>query len=143
METFLNPGRDEIRTLLERTRSIAVVGLSNNPARPSHHVAAYLQAAGYRILPVNPHLSQVLGEPAWPDLDSVPGELDMVCLFRRSEEVPPLAEAALRRSARSLWLQDHVIHVAAALGARAAGLTVVMNDCLLRQHQSLFGARGA
>jgi hypothetical protein len=116
-----------------------VVGISVNPARPSFRVSQYLQAAGYRILPVNPLLDEVLGERAWPDLDAVPEPLDMVCLFRRSEEVPPLAEAAIRLGARSLWLQDLVVHPAAAAAARRAGLVVVMNDCLLRQHQSLFG----
>jgi predicted CoA-binding protein len=138
-ESFSNPPLDVMRQLLRETRSIAVVGLSDNPARPSHRVAAYLQAAGYRIVPVNPLLREALGEPAVPDLDSVPGALDMVCLFRRSEEVPPLAEAAVRLAARSLWMQDHVVHGPSALMARAAGLTVVMNDCLLRRHQQLLG----
>jgi len=138
-QSFRNPPTDELRRLLQDTRSIAVVGLSDNPARPSHRVSGYLQAAGYRIVPVNPGIAQVLGERAWPDLDSVPGELDMVCLFRRSEEVPPLAEAAVRRSARSLWMQDHVVHAPAAHMAREAGLVVVMNDCLLRRHQQLLG----
>jgi len=141
--SFSNPPLDALRHLLRETRSIAVVGLSDNPARPSHRVAAYLQAAGYRIVPVNPLLREALGEAAYPDLDAVPGELDMVCLFRRSEEVPPLAEAAVRRGARSLWMQDHVVHLPSALLAREAGLVVVMNDCLLRRHQQLLGPPGA
>lgn len=143
METFHNPPRAEIRRCLEETRSIVVVGLSDNSSRPSWRVASYLQAAGYQIVPVNPLVDMVLGQKAWPDLDSVPGPLDMVCLFRRSAEVPPLAEIAIRRGARSFWLQDQVVHGEAAARARAAGLFVVMNDCLLRQHQSLLGAPGA
>jgi uncharacterized protein len=139
MESFSNPGLEEIRRLLTESRTIAVVGLSDDPARPSHRVAAYLQLAGYQILPVNPRISETLGERAWPELDALPGPVDVVCVFRRGEEVPPVAEAAIRLGCRALWLQDGVVHAAAAARARAAGLVVVMNDCMLRRHLSLLG----
>lgn len=139
MEGFVNPSLAEIRRLLERARAIAVVGLSDKAERPSHRVAAYLQAAGYRIVPVNPALDEALGERAWPTLEEAPRPVDIVCVFRRSEEVPPIAAAAAARGDGALWLQDGVVHAGAARLARAAGLVVVMNDCLLRRHQSLLG----
>jgi predicted CoA-binding protein len=142
-EPFSNPPLAEIRRLLHDTHSIAVVGLSDNPARPSHRVASYLLAAGYRILPVNPLLETALGLPCRPDLESLGETVDMVCIFRRSEEVPPLVEAAIRLGCRAVWMQDGVAHAEAAQAARAAGLQVVMNDCLLRRHQALLGAPGA
>jgi len=142
MESFSNPPAAELRRLLASTREIAVVGLSANPARPSFRVCAYLQEQGYRIRPVNPTVNEVLGERAWPDLSALGGPLDMVCLFRRSEEVPPLVDEALALGCRSIWMQDHVVHQPAALKARAAGVAVVMNDCLLRRHQQLVGPGG-
>ena len=140
MLTFVNPPAEEIRNLLRQARVIAVAGLSDDPARPSHRVAAYLLEAGYRILPVNPRITEALGQRAWPDLESLPEPIDIVCIFRRSEEVPPLVEAAIRIGAGAVWMQDGVVHAQAALQAREAGLVVVMNDCLLRRHQSLLGA---
>lgn len=128
---------DVAEQILRDTRTIAVVGLSNDPGRPSHRVAAYLQRQGYRIIPVNPNCESVLGERSYPDLDSVPGPVDTVEVFRRPEHVPPIAEAAIRKGARNLWLQDGVRHPEAEQQARDAGLRVVAGDCMLRRHRRL------
>ena len=133
-----------LRRILEEARIIAMVGLSSNPDRPSFGVAAYLQAQGYRIIPVNPNETAVLGERAYPTLLDVPREIkvDLVDLFRRSEEVDPHIEEAVRRGdARVIWMQDGVVNFAAAKRARAAGLAVVMNDCTARRHRFLVGPR--
>jgi len=139
MESFTNPPLEAIRAILHSARSIAVVGLSDKAERPSHRVAAYLQQAGYRILPVNPALTEVLGERCWPTVADLPEAVDVVCIFRRSEEVPPIVEEAIALGAKGVWMQDGVVHAPAAARARAAGLQVVMNDCLLRRHMALGG----
>lgn len=123
-----------IERILERTRSIAVVGLSPNPMRPSHAVARYLQRVGYRVVPVNPGIKEALGERAYPDLRAVPDRIDLVDVFRRSEHVPAIVEDAIAVGAGAIWLQDGVVHQAAAQRARAAGLDVVMDDCIMRRH---------
>ncbi len=118
-------------------KTIAVVGLSSNPARPSYGVARYLQNQGYRIIPVNPGETRVLGETAYPDLEAAraaAGPPDIVCVFRRSEHVPAIAESAARVGARLLWLQEGVTHAAAEAQARRAGLLVVADHCLLKAH---------
>ncbi len=117
-----------VADILRESKTIAVVGLSDNPARPSHGVAQYLQQQGYRIIPVNPQVTQVLGERSYPDLDAVPGKVDVVDVFRRSEFVPEIVEAAIRKGARSLWLQDGVTHPEAEERASRAGLRVVANN---------------
>jgi len=122
---------------LRSARTIAVVGLSGKRFRPSYGVAEYLQKAGYRIIPVNPHESQVLGEQCYPDLDSVPGPVDIVDIFRRSEFVPEIVEAATRKGAKVVWMQEGVVHEDAARRAEAAGLTVVMDRCILKDHRRL------
>jgi len=126
----MNPSDDVLRDLLSSVRTIAVVGLSNDPDRPSHGVAARLQAAGYRIIPVNPNETEVLGEKAYPDLPSVPHPIDVVDVFRRPEHTPPIAAQAVAAGARLLWLQAGVINEEAARIARGGGLTVVMDACL-------------
>ena len=131
---FINPGPDEIRALLRRVKTIAVVGLSATPARPSHRVAAALQGFGYRIIPVNPALGEVLGERAWPSLRELPGPVDLVDVFRESHHVAGLVEDCLALKLPALWLQDGVIDVVAAQRARAAGMTVVMDRCLYRDY---------
>ncbi|HQC72875.1 MAG TPA: CoA-binding protein [Candidatus Competibacteraceae bacterium] len=131
---FVNPGPDGIRALLQRVKTIAVVGLSAAPTRPSHRVAAALQGFGYRIIPVNPALSEVLGERAWPSLRELPGPVDLVDVFRESRHVAGLVEDCLSLQLPALWLQDGVIDVAAAQRARAAGMTVVMDRCLYRDY---------
>jgi predicted CoA-binding protein len=123
-----------IEDLLRRSRSIAVVGLSSKRFRPSYGVAEYMQKAGYRIIPVNPNETEVLGERAYARLEDVPERVDIVDIFRRSEFVPPLVESAIRIGAAAVWMQEGVIHEEAAERARAAGLTVVMDRCILKEH---------
>lgn len=123
-----------IETILNECRTIAVVGLSSNPARPSYDVARYLQRNGYRIIPVNPNESEVLGERAYPNLANVPEKIDLVDIFRRSEEAGDHVDEAIRLGVKGVWMQDGVIDEAAAARAFDAGLLVVMDDCILRQH---------
>ena len=125
---------DSIDRIFDTARTIAVVGLSPNPHRPSNGVARYLQRAGYRILPVNPNVAEVLGEPAYPTLRDIREPVDVVDVFRRSEFVGPIVDDAIAIKARAVWLQDGVIDEAAADRARAAGLDVVMDDCMMRRH---------
>lgn len=118
---------DIIDEQLSNSRTIAVVGLSPNPQRPSHYVAKYLQEQGYRVVPINPLIEEALGEKSYPDLRSVPVPIDMVDIFRRPEHVPPLIEEAIEIGAKYVWMQDGVVHEAGAAQARAAGLSVVMD----------------
>ena len=126
-----------IPELLKTSRTIAVVGLSSRRFRPSYGVAQYMQQSGYRIIPVNPFERQVLGEKCYPDLDSVPDHVDIVDIFRRSEYLPEIVEAAIRIGARAVWMQEGVIHPEAAERAAAAGLTVVMDRCILKDHAGM------
>ncbi len=123
--------------ILDRARTIAVVGLSSKRYRPSCGVAEYLKRCGYRIIPVNPNEGEVLGERSYPDLDSVPGEVDIVDIFRRPEFVPEIVEAAIRKGAKAVWMQEGVFHEAAARRAEAAGLAVAMDRCILKDHRRL------
>ena len=123
-----------IETILNECRTIAVVGLSSNPMRPSYDVARYLQRQGYRIIPVNPNESEVLGERAYPSLEKVPDKFDLVDIFRRSEEAGEHVDEAIRLGARGVWMQDGVIDRGAAERALKAGLLVVMDNCILREH---------
>jgi predicted CoA-binding protein len=133
-----------IRKVLEETRTIAVVGLSSRPERAGYYVPAYLQEQGYRIIPVNPYLeSEVLGERPYPDLASVPEPFDLVLLFRKSEAVPPFVEEAIRIGAKAVWMQLGIAHPEAAERARAAGLDVVMDRCILVEHRVKVGDRRA
>ena len=127
----------QISEILDSARTIAVVGLSAKRSRPSHGVAEYMKRAGYRIIPVNPLESEVLGEKCYPDLDSVPEPIDIVDIFRRSEFVPEIVEAAIRKGAKVVWMQEVVIHEDAARRAEAAGLRVVMDRCILKDHRRL------
>ena len=124
--------------ILTSAKTIAVVGLSANPRRPSHGVARYLQRAGYRIIPVNPNVEEVLGERAYPSLREIPQPVDVVDVFRRSEFVGPIVDDAIAIKASAVWLQDGVIDEAAAARARASGLDVVMDDCMMRRHSQRF-----
>jgi len=123
-----------IDRILNRAHTIAVVGLSPNPHRPSHGVARYLQRAGYRIIPVNPALDEALGEAAYPSLREVPDRIDLVDIFRRSEFVAAVVDDAIAVGAWAVWLQDGVRDDASATRARSAGLDVVMDDCIMRRH---------
>ena len=127
-----------IKEILETYRIIAVVGLSSHTWRPSHSVSQYMQNAGYRIIPVNPLETEVLGEHCYPTLDEVPEPFEIVDIFRRSEYVPNIVEAAIRRNARVIWMQQGVVHEPAAARARDAGLEVVMNSCILQDHKRYF-----
>jgi predicted CoA-binding protein len=132
------PLADPADKILRSARTIAVVGLSTNPRRPSYGVARYLQRAGYRIIPVNPNVSEVLGERAYATLSELPGPVDVVEVFRRSEFAGAVVDEAIAIGAAAVWLQDGVIDEAAAERARAAGLDVVMDDCMMRRHESGF-----
>jgi hypothetical protein len=126
-----------IAEILRDARTIAVVGLSAKRFRPSYGVAEYMQRSGYRIIPVNPRERQVLGETSYPDLDSVPEAIDIVDIFRRSEFVPEIVEAAIRKGAKVIWMQEGVVHEEAARRATEAGLEVVMDRCILKDHRRL------
>ena len=126
-----------MRSLLAGARVIAVVGLSANPARDSHQVAAYLQQHGYRIIPVNPNIAEVLGEKAYATLRDVPEPVEIVDVFRQPAAVPGIVADAIAIRARAVWLQEGVVHEAAAATGRAAGLQVVMDRCLLKEHRRL------
>jgi predicted CoA-binding protein len=126
-----------IAELLHSAKTIAVVGLSRRVTRPSYSVSEYMQRHGYRIVPVNPNETEVLGEKAYPDLDSVPEKIDIVDVFRRSECVPDIVDAAIRIGARAVWLQEGITNEAAAEKARAAGLFVVQDRCILKEHRKL------
>src|SRR5712691_3974412 len=129
------PGADTILEVLKKYKAIAVVGLSSNPMRPSHGVTEYMQDAGYRIIPVNPNETEVLGEKSYPRLEDVPEKIEIVNVFRRAEEVPPVVESAIRIGARALWMQLGIENEEAAAKARAAGLVVVEDACILVEHR--------
>ena len=134
---FANPSSEDIRQLLGRIKTIAVVGLSASPTRPSHGVAKALQGFGYRIIPVNPALSAALGEKAYPSLSELPEPVDLVDVFRESRHVAGIVEECIALKLPALWLQDGVVDEAAALRAREAGMTVVMNRCIYRDYLQL------
>lgn len=136
---FTNPTPAQIRVLLTQVHSVAVVGLSPQPARPSFNVAKKLQSFGYRIIPVRPLVDEVLGEKAYPDLESLPEVPDIVEVFRAAEHVPAIVDSCIQLRIKNLWLQDGVIHEAAALRAQQAGITVVMDRCMYRDHVQLIG----
>ena len=125
---------DDIGELLKHARSIAVVGLSDSPMRTSYGVSKYMQSQGYKIIPVNPQINTSLGEKAYASLSDVPETIDLVNVFRRSEHVPEVVEEAIRLKLRAIWLQEGVIHEAAAKKARKAGIFVVMDKCIYKEH---------
>ena len=129
---------DEIGELLKRSKTIAVVGLSDSPLRPSYGVSAYMQSHGYRIIPVNPEIKGALGEKAVPSLVEVQEKIDIVDVFRRSEFVPEVIDEAIRLKVRAIWLQEGVVHEEAAEKARQAGIFVVMDRCILKEHRRRF-----
>ena len=137
-DKFMNPNSDEIKNILNAAKTIAVVGLSDNPSRASFNVAKYLRQQRYVIFPVNPTLEYALDQKCYSDLDEIDEEIDIVDIFRRSEFVPEIVEKAMKIGAKCIWMQDDVAHEAAAQMARNAGLDVIMNDCILRQHKALF-----
>jgi uncharacterized protein len=132
-----NASPDELRRLLQSAHTVAVVGLSDKPDRDSYRVAAYLQRNGFRIIPVNPAVSSVLGEKSYARLEDVPEKIDIVDVFRRPDAVPPIVDSAIAVGAKAVWMQLGIAHNAAADKARAAGLQVVMNKCILIEHARL------
>jgi len=131
---------DTIREILEQSKTLAVVGLSSKTMRASHGVSDYMQRRGYRIIPVNPLEVSVLGEKAYESLDAVAEPFDVAVIFRRSEFVPEVVDAAIRKGAKVIWMQEGVVHEQAAERARAAGLKVVMDRCILKEHAKRFVA---
>jgi hypothetical protein len=134
---FNNPSPADICRLLRESHTVAVVGLSPNTARPSFNVARALQGFGHRIVPVRPLVDEVLGEQAYADLESIPFPVDIVDVFRAPEHVPAIVDSCIKLGIKRLWLQDGVVHEAAALRAQQAGITVVMDRCMFRDHTQL------
>ena len=132
-------GADAILELLKNYKTIAVVGLSSNPMRPSYDVTEYMQAAGYRIIPVNPNERKVLGEKSYARLEEVPEKIEIVNVFRRAEEVPAVVDSAIRVGAKVVWMQQGVENEEAAEKARAAGLVVIEDACILVEHRRRVG----
>ncbi len=129
---------DPIRELLARSKTIAVVGLSDSPMRPSHGVSAYMQAQGYKIIPVNPALQESLGEKAYATLADIPEKIDIVNIFRRPEFVEEIVDQAIAMKIPAVWMQEEVINEKAAQKARQAGMFVVMDRCILKEHRARF-----
>jgi uncharacterized protein len=130
-----------VEDILRNSRTVAMVGLSSNPERPSYIVARYLKEHGYKIIPVNPNEKTVLRLKSYPDLSSIPRKIDVVDIFRRSEDVPPIVQEAINIGAKAVWMQEGVKNAEAAAAARKAGLKVVMNKCMRKQHIKLFGGK--
>jgi predicted CoA-binding protein len=133
------PQADPIADLLKRAKTIAVVGLSNSPLRPSHGVAAYMQTQGYRIIPVNPKIHGALGEKSYASLLDVPEKIDIVNIFRRPEYVEEIVDLAIQLKVPAVWMQEQVINEKAAEKARRAGIFVIMDRCILQEHHARFG----
>ena len=131
-----SPQSDPIAELLKRSKTIAVVGLSNNPLRASHGVSAYMQSHGYRIIPVNPQITEALGERAYPTVLAVPEEIDIVNIFRRPEFVEEVVDQAIQLKVPAIWMQEDVVHQQAAEKARRLGIFVVMDRCILKEHRA-------
>ena len=129
---------DEIGELLKRARTIAVVGLSDSPLRPSFGVSAYMQEQGYRIIPVNPAIKGALGEKAVASLSDIHEKIDIVDIFRKSEAVPSIVEEAIKLGVPAIWMQEDVMHEPSAEKARKAGIFVVMDRCILKEHKKRF-----
>jgi len=129
---------DPIYDLLKNAKAIAVVGLSNSPLRPSHGVALYMQQHGYRIIPVNPKIESALGEKSYPSLDAVKLKIDIVDIFRRPEFVPDIVDQAIKLKIPAVWMQEEVVHQQAYDKAKRAGLFVIMDRCILKEHRARF-----
>ena len=133
----MNDFEKAVREILETTNTIASVGLSSNPEKESYGVVSYLKKQGYKIIPVNPNASEILGEKAYPSLSDVPDKVDVVQIFRKSEDVPPVVEEAIKIGAKVVWMQEEVINNAAGQAAHEAGVFVVMDTCMRAAHQWL------
>ncbi len=138
---LINEPDESITEILQNAKTIAIVGLSDKPERPSYQVAQYLQLQGYRIIPVNPNISEVLGEKAYPSLLEVPLSVDVVDIFRKPSAVPEIVEQALQIKAAVIWMQEGIVNNSAAEKARSAGIKVVMNKCMMKEHLARFNSR--
>lgn len=130
---------EEIEWIFKTTKTIAVVGISNKLGRPSLTVASYLKSQGYDIIPVNPTITEVLGERCYRDLESFPGDIDVVDIFRKSQDAMPVVESAIRKGVKAVWMQEGIVNEEAAQKAREAGIIVVMNRCMLKEHMKRKG----
>jgi len=130
-----------LKEILLSAKTIASVGLSSNPNKESYRIASYLKAQGYRVIPVNPTASEIMGETSYPDLQSIPGKIDIVQVFRKPEDVPPVVDDAIQAGARVIWMQEGIVHEEAAEKARQAGLQVVMDTCMRVAHRTLIGTQ--
>lgn len=132
---------DALKEILLSAKTIASVGLSSNQEKESYGVASYLKEQGYRVIPVNPTAAEILGEKAYPDLQSVPEKIDVVQVFRKPEDVPPVVDDAIKAGAKVIWMQEGIVNEEAAQNARDAGLQVVMDACMRASHKRLIGAQ--
>lgn len=130
-----------MKDILLSTKTIASVGLSSNPARESYGIVRYLKSQGYRVIPVNPTATEIMWEKSYPDLESVPEKIDVVQVFRKPEDVPPVVESAIKVGAKVVWMQEGIVNEEAAQKAREAGLQVIMDACMRANHQRLIGQR--
>jgi uncharacterized protein len=130
-------GNADIKEIISKYHTVAVVGLSPDPEKPSYEVAAYLQRAGFRIIPVNPACQEILGERCYPTLADIPDQVEIVDVFRRSEFLPEIVEQAIAKGAKAVWMQEGIVNEPAAARAEQAGLAVVMDHCLLKEHHKL------
>ena len=133
----MNPDNETLASILDEAETIAVVGLSDDPARTSHRIAAYMQEAGYRVIPINPRIESALGEKAYSSLREVPERVDIVNVFRRAEEIPALADEAIEKRPRVFWMQKGIAHPASARRLEDAGITTIQNLCLKTAHREL------
>jgi predicted CoA-binding protein len=129
---------NDIKAILQNAKIIAVVGLSDKEDRDSYQVAAFLQRTGYKIIPVNPNATEILGEVCFPDLTSIPGPVDLVNIFRKPEAVPAIADEAIEKKAKTIWMQEGIVNEEAEAKAKASGLNVVMNKCILKEYRRYF-----
>jgi predicted CoA-binding protein len=136
-EHYENPPDDRIREILKAYKNVAVVGLSSDESRPSYGVSRYLQKRGYKIIPVNPNETEILGEKVYPALSAIPEKVEIVDVFRRPEFVPPIVDEALKIGAKAIWLQEGVVNHPAAIKASQQGVLVVMDKCMLKEHRKL------
>ena len=130
-----------MKDILLSTKTIASVGLSSNPGKESYGIVHYLKSQGYRVIPVNPTAEEILGEKSYPDLESVPEKIDVVQVFRKPEDVPPVVESAIKVGAKTVWMQEGIVNEEAGQKAREAGLQVVMDACMRATHRRLIGER--
>jgi hypothetical protein len=130
-----------MKNILLSAKTVASVGLSSNPQKESYGIVSYLKEQGYRVIPVNPTADEILGEKSYPDLESIPEKIDVVQVFRKPEDVPPVVDSAIKIGAKAVWMQEGIVHEAAAQKAREAGLQVVMDACMRVTHRRLIGEK--